>query len=108
MSQNIDVLLLDKTTNNYSHWFTFPYEEGDKNSYKANTSIGAFFFGTKPHNENDRYMFCWGYNLFGSSKVPPQNITLKSVWDFYNTIGFNHKTKKWDFIDIAPPAELAV
>jgi hypothetical protein len=102
MSRTIKVLVMDKRTNDFSHLFEFPYEEGDKNPYKAITSINSFFSSSKFDSENSNYIFIRGES-FLSRATPPAITPLPSVWEFYKVIGLDYKTKQWTRTSILLP-----
>lgn len=106
---NILVTEIDLTTSNYEHiqHLRFDLDNGKDFCYRSRMSYNAFAYGgasKKPAKKSP----CWGKNgklyrcdheddpiQFGKFDPHLPLVNLKSLWEFYEYIGYNYKLKIW-------------
>lgn len=78
----------------------------EKDFYRIGVSFDAFFHSTRERNKSDKYFFYhrytedWEkddllYKMIEESENNLPRIEHKSLWDFYDYIGYDRKRKKY-------------
>lgn len=72
--------------------------DGEKDfNYTARVSLNAFFNVDYERNENKEFLYVQLPKFNFENGVPV--ILVDSLWEFYNLIGYNYKTKKYENSD---------
>lgn len=90
----------------YAHeeYFVFDIDCGEAFNYRGRVSSSAFFHSMRKKNQNNKNLF-YGrqYNGYEQKQVNehiahfgPVPITkLKSIWEFYEAVGYDYRKKRW-------------
>lgn len=87
-------------------WFDLPFV-CDPGGYIATGSFSAFFHGAqhyKKRNHSPRFLYtvAWGEDLDFRLRydwryhIHTPNVVVKTLWDFYKLIGYDHKKNRYD------------
>lgn len=100
--------------------FKFDLDDGKIFCYRSRVSYNSFAFGgrnnNKPRNRNNKFgkkliyhcrdendykltqqSFIRTFEMYGGVYEEPPMVELKNLWQFYNVIGYDYKSKK--FVD---------
>jgi len=94
------------------HGRYFKFSVGRENYYKTATALNAFFNNPHTHRNYKKKEILYHSQLFeefemsnniteksykklGIELRPKKLIELNSIWEFFEVIGFDNKTKKW-------------
>jgi hypothetical protein len=103
---NILVTEIDLNTPNFDHvqYLRFDLDNGKPFCYRSRMSYNAFAYGARKGKKspcwkkNDKLYYCnHEVNCIKFRKFDPllSLVDLKSLWEFYQHIGYDYKTKKW-------------
>lgn len=83
-------------------WFDMAESTGVPGGYWEVVSYNAFFHGRKNRNHAPKFNYHatigdddFDHKLKYSYHVRVPNIVVKTIWDFYTLIGYDHKRNKY-------------
>lgn len=110
----LHVIELELGTCKHNRYIRFDLDDGKGFCYRSRVSSGAFFHHfKKPRNRSDKFLYSsqhldefqhylesWARmkekhpdlpDIYSSVPV----VDVKNIWEFYELIGYDYKTKKW-------------